>query len=143
MKPVTVSVLVAAPLARVWEEVADLASHPNWMADAESLRFIGDSRAGVGTRMLVETRVGPLRTEDLIEVTGWEPERRITVVHRGVVSGEGILQLDALAGGTRVQWSERLQFPWRWGGPLTAWLARPVLAWVWRRNLHRLARSFA
>jgi len=110
------------------------------MTDAESLEFLGDVRSGVGTRMLVETRVGPLRTRDVIEVTGWEPGQRITVVHRGAISGEGVLQLDAMAGGTRLKWSERLRFPWWWGGALTALLARPVLRWVWRRNLRRFER---
>lgn len=132
--------LVRAPLAVVWEAVADLGSHPRWMTDAESLEFLGDVRSGVGTRMLVETRVGPLRTRDVIEVTGWEPGQRITVVHRGAISGEGVLQLDAMAGGTRLKWSERLRFPWWWGGALTALLARPVLRWVWRRNLRRFER---
>lgn len=132
--------LVRAPLAVVWEAVADLGSHPRWMTDAESLEFLGDVRSGVGTRMLVETRIGPLRTRDVIEVTGWEPGQRITVVHRGAISGEGVLQLDAMAGGTRLKWSERLRFPWWWGGALTALLARPVLRWVWRRNLRRFER---
>ncbi|HLU31370.1 MAG TPA: SRPBCC family protein [Acidimicrobiia bacterium] len=140
MSPLVVSVLVRAPLAVVWEAVADLGSHPRWMTDAESLEFLGDVRSGVGTRMLVETRVGPLRTRDVIEVTGWEPGQRITVVHRGAISGEGVLQLDAMAGGTRLKWSERLRFPWWWGGALTALLARPVLRWVWRRNLRRFER---
>lgn len=140
MSPLVVSVLVRAPLAVVWEAVADLGSHPRWMTDAESLEFLGDVRSGVGTRMLVETRIGPLRTRDVIEVTGWEPGQRITVVHRGAISGEGVLQLDAMAGGTRLKWSERLRFPWWWGGALTALLARPVLRWVWRRNLRRFER---
>lgn len=105
------------------------------MADAESIAFATEQRVGVGTRMEVATRIGPLRTTDMIEVTEWEPPGRIGVVHRGLVSGRGRFELAAMGGGTRFTWIEELRFPLWLGGPSTAWLARPVLAWVWRRNL--------
>jgi len=137
---IVISVLIDASLDQVWEAAADLASHAEWMADAESIVFESESRSGPGTQMRVATRVGPLRTTDLMEVTEWEERRAIGVVHRGLVTGVGRFELSPMATGTRFTWREELRFPWWLGGPLTAWLARPVLAWVWRRNLAGLKR---
>lgn len=138
MPSVVVSTLIPAPLDRVWEAAADLASHAEWMADAESIEFETNQDSGVGTRMVVKTRIGPLRTADVMEVTDWEPRRAIGVTHRGLVSGKGRFELAPMAGGTRFTWTETLRFPVWLGGPVTAWLARPVLARVWRRNLEGL-----
>jgi uncharacterized protein YndB with AHSA1/START domain len=135
-----VSVDIAAPLDRVWAEAADLASHAEWMADAESIDFQTDQRSGVGTRMRVTTAVGPLRTVDLMEVTEWVEGRSIGVHHQGVVTGTGRFTLTPVAGATRFTWSEKLAFPWYLGGPVTALCAAPVLGWVWRRNLAGLKR---
>jgi hypothetical protein len=71
-------------------------------------------------------------------VTLWEPPRRIVVEHQGLVRGIGEFALTPLAGITRFTWTEQLSFPIRLGGPLTALLSRPVLIWIWRRNLDRL-----
>ena len=132
---IAVSVVIDAPVGRVWGELADLAAHVEWMADAESIEFIGDSRRDVGTVMRVETRVGPLRTTDVMEVTEWREGEAIGVVHRGLVTGSGRFQLTSLSGGTRVEWSERLSFPWWLGGAITARAARPILRSIWRRSL--------
>ena len=56
---------------QVWLELADLANHDSWMKDAVEIEFLGTKQAGIGTRMRVPTRVGPFRTTDIIEVTGW------------------------------------------------------------------------
>ncbi len=51
----------------------------------------------------------------------------------------GAFALEALdPATTRFTWQERLAFPWYLGGPLTALLAAPVLAAIWKRNLRRL-----
>jgi len=88
---VEVSVVIEAPLGKVWAAVADLESHVEWMADAESITFLTDRRTGLGTRMEVASRVGPLRTTDVMQVTEWVDRRRIGVRHTGLVTGEGSL----------------------------------------------------
>lgn len=127
----------------VWEALADLASHVRWMKDAESLEFTTDQRRGVGTSMRVSTRVGPLRTMDIIAVRGWEEGESIGVEHIGLVTGTGTLAATRLDGSTRVTWVEDLEFPWWLGGPVTALLAKPVLAAIWRGNLERLEESLS
>jgi len=141
MARIAVSRAMDAPGDRVWAAMADLGSHVEWMKDARSIVFTTDQRQGVGTRMRVETRVGPLRTLDVMEVVGWEEGKSIEVAHSGLVKGRGTLAVTSLDQQTLVTWEEDLKFPWWLGGGLTAWLARPVLAAVWRGNLKRLERS--
>ena len=59
MARITQSIDIDAPLDVVWNEAADLPSHVDWMADAESIEFQTEQRSGVGTVMKVETVVGP------------------------------------------------------------------------------------
>lgn len=136
---IEVSQLVERPQADVWRALSDLADHVNWMQDAESLRFLGVERTGVGTRMEVETRVGPFRTTDVIEITDWLEGRAIGADHRGRFRGSGRFSLRAERQGTLVVWSEKLTFPWWLGGPIGVWLAKPILSRVWKGNLARFA----
>lgn len=140
MARITVYVDIAAPLEAVWSEVADLGSHAEWMADAESIEFLGDERSGVGTRMKVETVVGPFHTTDLMEVVEWRERSSIGVRHTGFVTGEGRFELSPIAGGTRFSWTEDLTFPLHLGGGLTAFFAKRVLRTIWARNLRGLER---
>ena len=134
---------MTAPHDRVWSALADLETHADWMKDAESIVFLTDQRKGVGTRMEVETVVGPLRTLDRMEVVGWEEGRSIEVVHTGLITGRGTLAARAAGTGTMVSWEETLTFPWYLGGPVTAFLAKPVLGSIWRGNLKRLEESLS
>jgi uncharacterized protein YndB with AHSA1/START domain len=138
MQSVTVSVDIRAPLEVVWEAAADLPGHGGWMADVESIGFDSEAHQGPGTVMRGATRVGPFRTVDVMTVTAWEPRRRISVEHRGLFTGHGEFELSPVGGATRFTWSEELQFPWRFGGPIGAALARPILTGIWRGNLRRL-----
>lgn len=134
---------ISADHETVWAALADLGSHTDWMKDAESLVFTTDITRGVGTVMEVRTRVGPLRTIDVMEVTGWQEGRSIGVDHRGLVKGSGTLRAEPIDGRTRVSWVEELRFPWWLGGVVAAWLAKPVLAAIWRGNLKRLEETLS
>jgi hypothetical protein len=110
------------------------------MHDAEAIRFLTEQRRGVGTRFECDTRVGPIRLTDVMEVTEWRPRRAMGIRHVGVVTGAGRFRLRRLPGGrTRFTWTERLHFPWWLGGPIGANL---VLAVIWRRNLANLRHRF-
>jgi uncharacterized protein YndB with AHSA1/START domain len=132
-----------APPEVVWADLADLASHVDWMHDAVSIRFLSDTSTGVGTRFECRTKVGPFRTTDVMEITRWDPGRAMGVAHRGLVRGSGTFTLRPLRGGrTRFTWRERLRFPYLLGGPLTAIAAKPVLKRLWRRNQRNHQRRF-
>lgn len=138
---IRVSTRIPARRAEVWDDVRDLGSHVDWMADAEAIRFTSRRRAGVGTTFECDTRVGPLRLTDLMEVTEWVERHAIGVRHTGLVTGTGRFTLrpaGVLRRATRFAWEEELTVPWWLGGPAAA----VVLRLVWMRNLRRLRRRF-
>jgi carbon monoxide dehydrogenase subunit G len=139
---VDVSIDIAAPCEAVWEDLADLRTHGEWMSDVVGIDVVGEPHFGVGTVLRVFTKVGPLRTVDVIRVTRWVPPRLMEVGHEGMVTGTGTFRLEAIDGGTRFRWSEHLRLPWYLGGPLGARIAAPILARIWRSNLRRLAARF-
>ena len=155
---------IAAPPDHVWRRLADIGDHVTWMADAAEIRFTGDRRSGMGTVFECETRLGPLRTTDVMEVTEWRDAAAMGVRHKGLFTGTGRFVLepapvraddadtDATATATAtatgedegervtvLSWEEDLVFPWWLGGPVGAWAARPILRRVWRGNLRRFA----
>ena len=141
MSKVMVGVLLDRSVDEVWADVADISSHVDWMADAESITFTSESTEGVGTRFECYTKIGPLHTNDVMEVTAWEPGRSMGVRHSGAVTGEGVFTLEPVgpdSSQTWFAWTENLQFPWYMAGPLGAAVARPIFAWIWRRNLRAL-----
>jgi carbon monoxide dehydrogenase subunit G len=141
MARIEVATVIEATPDEVWSCVRDLASHVEWMADAHEITFVGEQTSGVGTVMLVDTRVGPLRLEDRLEVTEWEPSRAMGVRHVGLVTGTGRFTLAAVpGGGTEFTWAEELRFPWWMGGPAGAAVGSRVLHLVWKRNLRDLRR---
>ncbi len=122
---------------RVWAHLSDLASHAEWMKDAETIRFGTDQTRGVGVVMEAPTRIGPFRTLDVMTVTEWEEGHLISASHQGVVTGEGSFEIVPNDRGTTLIWSEDLRFPWWMGGPVGAIVARPIFRAVWTKNLKR------
>lgn len=139
MSKVTVEIEIAAPVGAVWDELADIGSHDQWMTDAESIVFTSEQHAGVGTTIEVATRVGPLRTLDRMRFVEWVEGESMTVRHEGLVSGTGTFRLTPVADDrTAVTWEEALDFPIHFGGSLGAAVARPIFRRIWSANLRRL-----
>lgn len=139
MGKVRVSVTIDAPRATVWEEVRHLDRHVLWMADAVAIRFTSRRRSGVGTTFDCDTRVGPIRLVDRMEVVEWTEGRSIGVRHVGVVTGTGRFRLRRARGGrTRFTWEERLRYPLWLGGPVGGVVGDRVMGLIWRRNLRTL-----
>ena len=126
-------IVIDAPPEVVWAAVRDIRSHVDWMADAESITFTSE------TTFNCVTKVGPFRTVDRMEIVEWDEGRAIGIRHVGLVRGTGRFTLRRTwRGRTRFTWAERLRFPWWMGGPVGAFVAKPVLRRVWRGNLRRL-----
>jgi uncharacterized protein YndB with AHSA1/START domain len=141
---ITVTTVLDAPPDEVWADLADVASHVEWMADATAIRFLSPQESGTGTRFECDTKVGPITLTDVMEVTEWTDGEVMGVRHTGVVTGVGRFTLRADGPGrTRFEWSEELTFPVWMGGAVGATAAKPILRWVWRRNLTRLQGRFA
>ncbi len=123
----------------VWAAVEDIATHVEWMHDAVAIRFTSAQRSGVGTTFDCDTKVGPLRLVDRMEITAWEPARTMGVRHTGLVTGSGAFTLRA-AGNDRTEflWDETLRFPWWMAGELGGRVGAVVLAQIWKRNLRGL-----
>lgn len=142
MSRVKVATIIDAPPSRVWAAVRDIGSHVGWMSDAVGIRFTSDTREGTGTTFECDTKVGPFRLVDRMEVTDWVEGQAMGIRHVGLVRGTGRFTLrQARRGRTRFTWDERLVFPWWMGGPVGGVVAVPVLRWIWRRNLANLKRQ--
>jgi len=138
-RAVVVTTIIDRSPAQVWADVRDITSHVDWMQDAVEIRFLSNAREGLGTRFECDTKVGPFSLTDVMEVTSWDNERRMGVRHVGLVEGTGEFTLRDLGSNrTEFRWQEDLSFPWFMGGPIGAFLARPILRLIWKRNLARL-----
>ncbi len=143
MATIRVTRVLDAPPAEVWEDIARLDTHVEWMHDAVSIRFTGEGRQGKGVTFECDTKVGPLKTTDRMEITEWVDRELMGVRHTGVITGKGRFTLEAVGDRqTLFAWEETLRFPWWLGGSLGAFLCGPVLRLVWHRNLKDLADRF-
>ena len=141
MGRIRVSTTIDASRARVWDDVKDIASHVQWMEDAVAIRFTSPTRSGVGASFDCDTKVGPIRLTDKMEVTEWKARRVMGIRHVGLVTGSGRFTLGRRRGGrTRFTWTEQLTFPWWMGGPIGAEVGGAVLRLIWKRNLRNLKR---
>lgn len=140
---VEVSVTVGVTAEHLWSYVEQIERHVDWMADAEAIHFETSQRRGAGTRFVCDTRIGPFRLADHMEITGWDPPRSMAVRHAGLITGSGRFTLEPAGdSSTRFTWTERLTFPWYFGGRIGARIVgQTVLKLVWRRNLTRLMQQ--
>jgi Polyketide cyclase / dehydrase and lipid transport len=143
MPGIIVSSEFDATPARVWEIVEPVEHHVDWMHDAVAIRFTGEQTRGTGTEFLCDTKVGPFKLVDRMEITEWVPGEVMGVRHIGLVTGSGRFTLTPIDFGrrTRFTWAEDLTFPWWMGGPIGAWVGGKIaLGPIWRRNLRNLQR---
>jgi len=139
MGRVKVAITIDAPPRTVWAEVEQVERHVDWMADAVAIRFTTRSRRGVGTAFECDTKVGPFRLTDVMEITEWKARRAMGVRHVGLVTGVGRFTLRRARGGrTRFTWEERLRYPLWMGGAVGGLVGDQVMRQIWTRNLRRL-----
>jgi len=140
---IAVTVEIDAPVERVWAAVEPIERHVEWMHDAVAIRFQGEQKRGVGTTFLCDTKVGPIKLVDRMEITEWMPRSRVGVRHSGVVTGTGSFVMTPidLDRRTRFVWTEELHFPWWLGGLIGERIGGNLaMKAIWRRNLRGLKR---
>ncbi|MEI7592361.1 MAG: SRPBCC family protein [Actinomycetes bacterium] len=139
MSTIEVSTSINATTDEIWSVVENVGNHIDWMHDAVAIRFTSATTAGVGTTFDCDTKVGPIRLTDKMEITEWVPGKAMGVRHVGMVTGSGVFSLvPSESGHTQFTWNEQLTFPWWMGGPLGAAVGGLVLQRIWRRNLAEL-----
>ena len=136
---ITVETLIEAPATEVWNVIEDIAGHVNWMDDAVAIHFVGNQQLGIGTVFACETRIGPFKLVDRMEITEWADGRTIGITHEGLVSGSGNFILTEMGKGqTKFTWDESLNFPFWMGGPFRNFFGQKILGRVWAQNLKNL-----
>ena len=143
MSRIAVSIEIDATPEQVWAIVEPIENHIDWMHDAVAIHFQTDQTRGVGTTFLCDTKVGPIKLVDRMEITVWEPNATMGVRHTGMVTGTGLFTLTPIDLGrrTRFAWDEDLIFPWWLGAGLGSFIGgKLVMKPIWRRNLRGLKR---
>jgi carbon monoxide dehydrogenase subunit G len=132
-------VAVAAPPEAVFAAVADWEGQSAWVAFTKVTAGGGPHR--VGERLLAVTKVAGVGFSDPMEVTRWEPPRRVDVRHHGrVLRGTGTFLVEPAPGGAWFVWSEDLDLPLGIAGRLGFAVVGPAFRLMLRRSLRRLAR---
>jgi uncharacterized protein YndB with AHSA1/START domain len=125
---VTREIVLPTTPEEAWDVIVDWERQADWMLDADRVDVVSGHREGVGVRLAVKTRLFgiPAFTEPM-EVTVWEPPRRLEIRHGSLVSGAGVWELVAVDGGTRFRWSEDIALRVPWVGEAAARAYRPVM----------------
>jgi carbon monoxide dehydrogenase subunit G len=133
-------VAVAAPVEVAWEALTDWQSQSGWMVLTNVTVDPGGHR--VGERLDAFTGVAGVGFHDRMEVTRWDPPRRVEVAHLGrVVRGAGVFEVRPAPGGAWLVWIEDLDLPLGVAGRLGFAVLRPAFQLMLRRSLRRLARE--
>lgn len=143
MAHIEVGIDLDASPQQVWTIVEPVERHVDWMADAVAIRFVNEQTRGVGTEFLCDTKVGPIKLTDRMEITEWIPEKVMGVRHVGLVTGTGKFTLTPIDNGSRTRfvWAEELKFPWWFGGKLGELVGgKLVMGFIWKRNLRELKK---
>ena len=106
---IAMSLLIKAPIEKVWAALADWDSHGDWMLQTK-VEVTSQIREGVGTTIAAFTGIGKLGVMDHMVVTSWQPPHICDVLHTGkIIKGTGRFELVAIdADTTRFNWSEEI-----------------------------------
>jgi carbon monoxide dehydrogenase subunit G len=127
-----------APASVVWKLLIDWENQGDWMLEATDFVVLTSSREGVGVEAEATVSIAGITTRDRVRVSGWEPERRLEIVHGGWVSGRGEFQLTPRGHATHVWWREELRPPLGVLGALGLLAFKPVMARIFARDLRIL-----
>jgi hypothetical protein len=142
--------LVPAGVEAAWALATDWPAQTRWIPlTTVFIERQGPSGAGTGTRFTGRTRLGPVRFDDPMEVTEWQPPAgsgagRCRIRKLGPwLTGWAEIEVRPAAGGTRVEWTEDVRVRWlpRIVDPLVGAVGSAFFALVVRRMGAELARG--
>jgi uncharacterized protein YndB with AHSA1/START domain len=109
---IAMSLVIAAPIEKVWAALADWESQGDWMLQT-TVEVTSQIREGVGTTIAAFTGIGKFGVMDHMIVTSWQPPHICDVTHTGkIIKGTGRFKLSAIdAETTRFDWSEEILTP--------------------------------
>jgi hypothetical protein len=145
-----IRIFIPASPDAVWAVLEDLERHGEWMVDIRDLAVVSEQKRGVGTIIEATSAVFGLPVvKDLIQVTAWEPGRRLDVrretpaagLGRIALRGTGSFVLDRVHNGTILTWIEDFQAPLGSAGEVGFAVAvRPHMRRVFGRSLLNVRR---
>lgn len=111
--PISSTIVIDAPIERVWAELADVEGQPRWMHEMKAVRLLTPGPIGVGLVCEADVRIFGITVTDPVRITGFEPPHRYAISHDGAFSGHGVITLESGADATTtiVRWDEVLVPP--------------------------------
>jgi hypothetical protein len=109
---IAMSLVIKAPIEKVWAALADWESQGDWMLQTR-VDVTSEIREGVGTTIAAFTGIGKLGVMDHMVVTSWQPPHICDVLHTGkIIKGTGRFELVVIdPDTTRFNWSEEILAP--------------------------------
>jgi uncharacterized protein YndB with AHSA1/START domain len=138
MADVRVAVTIERPVADVFRVLSTPEITPRWSSNAIEEHTTTPGPPGIGSRRRAKVRrLGGGTLENEIEVTEFEPERRIAVKSiESIVPFTSSWTFTSVGEGTKVDWSWDFDLP-AWLRPFR-WLIRMAFARGFQRDLARL-----
>jgi hypothetical protein len=136
--PVRARVEIEAPIKRVWDVVADIPGQVRWMPEMKRVVVLTPGPVREGTVGEATVRIMGIAVTDRVTITTFRAPEAFAIEHEGLVGGRGHITLRPGLDGTTtiVEWEEFLVPPWL---PAVGWLmGRPVISWLYRRDLFLL-----
>lgn len=129
------------PQRVVWDLITDWENLSDWMLEASHFVVTSEHRTGIGVEAEATIKIGGISTRDKVQISGWEPPKRLAIDHLGWVAGRGEMHLTPLAGDrTHLFWREELIPPQSLGGLGALGLTgfKPVMRRIFERDLRVL-----
>ena len=96
------SVMIAAPVERVFAFAANFENDPHWRDEAQQMRYTSGPPVGVGTRAVETARILGQTLETRTVTTDYEPNRRVAAKSiSGPVPIVASRDFEVIPGGTR------------------------------------------
>ncbi len=148
---------IDAPAEAVWALVTDWPAQSRWIplttVTLDRPGQAGSLGSGLGARFTGRTRLGPIRFDDPMEVTEWQPAAggapgRCRVRKLGPwLTGWAEIEVAPAGAGARVAWSEDIRLRWMPGfadrvlAPVIAVMGSALFGRTLRKMAAELARS--